>query len=73
MRWPIEQCFNEAKDELGMDHYEFRSWTAWHRHMLLVFIASAFLLEIRLQVVDKKKSNLNSSHVTVACCCSPVR
>ncbi|MHB1652896.1 MAG: hypothetical protein ACYCVD_10535 [Desulfitobacteriaceae bacterium] len=53
MRWPIEQCFNEAKDELGMDHYEFRSWTAWHRHMLLVFIASAFLLEIRLLVTDK--------------------
>ncbi|HZK85322.1 MAG TPA: hypothetical protein VFC58_11760 [Desulfosporosinus sp.] len=30
----IEQCFNEAKDKLGMDHYEFRSWTAWHRHMV---------------------------------------
>src|SRR5665648_1067286 len=55
MRWPIEQCLNEAKDKLGMDHYEFRSWTAWHRHMLLVFIASAFLLEIRLLVIDKKK------------------
>jgi len=55
MRWPIEQCFNEAKDELGMDHYKGRSWTAWHRHMLLVFIASAFLLEIRLLVTIKKK------------------
>lgn len=55
MRWPIEQCFNEAKDELGMDHYEGRSWAAWHRHMLLVFIASAFLLEIRLLVTIKKK------------------
>lgn len=55
MRWPIEQCFHEAKGELGMDHYEFRSWPAWHRHMLLVFIASGFLLEIRLQVIDKKK------------------
>jgi len=54
MRWPIEQCFHEAKSELGMDHYEFRSWTAWHRHMLLVFIASAFLFEIRLLVKDKK-------------------
>lgn len=55
MRWSIEQCFHEAKGELGMDHYEFRSWPAWHRHMLLVFIASGFLLEIRLQVIDKKK------------------
>lgn len=43
MRWPIEQCFNEAKDELGMDHYEFKSWTVWHRHMFLVSIASSFL------------------------------
>jgi SRSO17 transposase len=73
MRWPIEQCFHENKDELGMDHYEFRSWPAWHRHMLLVFIASAFLLEIRLQVTDKKKSNLKSSNGSIACCCSSVR
>src|SRR5665648_801543 len=61
MRWPIEQCFNEAKDKLGMDHYEFRSWTAWHRHMFLVFIASAFLLDIRLLVIDKKSPILTLS------------
>jgi len=73
MRWPIEQCFNEAKDELGMDHYEFRSWTAWHRHMLLVFIASSFLLDIRLLVTDKKKSYLNSSNGFITRCCSAVR
>jgi len=56
MRWPIEQCFNEMKDQLGMDHVEARSWTAWHRHMLLVFIAYEFLLDIRLLIVDQKKS-----------------
>lgn len=56
MRWPIEQCFNEMKDQLGMDHVEARSWTAWHRHMLLVFIAYEFLLEVRLLVTDQKKS-----------------
>jgi len=67
MRWPIEQCFNEAKSVLGMDHYEFRSWTAWHRHMLSVFIASAFLLEIRLHVTDKKKFNFEHSNGPVAC------
>jgi SRSO17 transposase len=73
MRWPIEQCFQEAKDKLGMDHYEFRSWAAWHRHMLLVFIASAFLLEIRLLVTDKKKPDLNTFNGSIACCFSPVR
>ena len=55
MRWPIEQCFNEMKDQLGMDHVEARSWAAWHRHMLLVFIAYEFLLSVRLLVIDKKK------------------
>src|SRR5665648_1257452 len=44
-----------------MDHYEFRSWTAWHRHMFLVFIASAFLLDIRLLVIDKKSPILTLS------------
>lgn len=55
MRWPIEQCFLEMKGQLGMDHCEARSWPAWHRHMLMVFIAYEFLLEIRLLVTDKKK------------------
>ena len=49
-RWPIEQCFEECKSFLGMDHYEGRSWKAWHRHMLFVFIAHLFLLELRLSL-----------------------
>ena len=53
MRWPIEQCFEECKDKLGMDHYEIRSWTGWHRHMLFVFIAHLFLLKMRLRFKDK--------------------
>jgi len=57
MRWPIEQCFEECKSELGMDHYEGRSWVMWHRHMLFVFIAHLFLIEVRLML--KKNSNTN--------------
>ena len=53
-RWPIERCFQEDKSELGLDHYEHRSWTAWHRHMRLVFLAQLFLL--RLQIKFKKNS-----------------
>jgi SRSO17 transposase len=52
-RWPIERCFQENKSDLGLDHYEHRSWTAWHRHMRLVFLAQLFLL--RLQIKFKKK------------------
>ena len=48
-RWPIERCFEEDKSELGMDHYEHRSWPAWHRHMRLVFLAHLFLGRLRLK------------------------
>ena len=54
MRWPIEQCFQEGKSELGMDHYEHRSWIAWHRHMTFVFIAQLFLLTIRIKFKKKR-------------------
>ena len=43
-RWPIEQCFEECKSQLGMDHCESRSWFSWHRHMFLVFLAYMFVL-----------------------------
>jgi SRSO17 transposase len=56
-RWPIERCFQEDKSELGLDHYEHRSWTAWHRHMRLVFLAQLFLL--RLQIKFKKNAGVD--------------
>jgi SRSO17 transposase len=55
MRRPIEQCFKEGKDQVGMDYYEHRSWPAWHRHMTFVFLALHFLLRMRLHF---KKSPL---------------
>lgn len=55
MRWPIEQCFQDGKSEVGMDQYEHRSWPAWHRHMLYVFLALQFLLRLRLRL--KKSSS----------------
>jgi SRSO17 transposase len=48
MRWPIETVFEEAKGELGMDHYETRSWLGWHHHMLLVSLAHHFLVRLRI-------------------------
>ena len=52
-RWPIECCFEEGKSELGMDHYEHRSWPAWHRHMRLVFLAQLFLIRLQIQYKEK--------------------
>jgi SRSO17 transposase len=62
MRWPIEQCFEEGKSELGMDHYEHRSWQAWHRHMIFVFIAQLFLLRVRYRFKKNSGSDAVSSH-----------
>ncbi len=44
-RWAIEDLFKAAKGRVGLDHYEARSWTAWHRHTTLAIIA-LLLLEL---------------------------
>ena len=46
LRWSIEQAFQRAKDDLGLDHCETRSWHGWHRHMSLVMAAAAFLAKL---------------------------
>ncbi|QNT68762.1 IS701 family transposase [Defluviicoccus vanus] len=46
LRWTIEECFLRAKDDLGLDHCEARSWHGWHRHMSLVLAAAAFLAKL---------------------------
>jgi SRSO17 transposase len=48
LRWPIEQFFQGGKSYLGMGNYEHRSWPAWHRHMIFVFLGLHFLLQMRL-------------------------
>jgi SRSO17 transposase len=42
-RWTIEACFEAAKGEVGLDEYEVRSWTGWHRHVTLAMLAHAYL------------------------------
>jgi SRSO17 transposase len=66
LRWSIEQCFKEGKDQLGMDHYEHRSWPAWHRHMIYVFLAMLFLLRVRIRL--KKNSCAHPAPSTEARC-----
>jgi SRSO17 transposase len=46
-RWAIEDAFETAKTELGLDHNETRSWHGWHRHVSLVMLAFALLMAIR--------------------------
>jgi SRSO17 transposase len=42
-RWAIEIGFEQAKGEVGLDHYEVRTWTAWYRHITLALLAHAYL------------------------------
>jgi len=53
MRWPIETIFKEAKGEVGLDHYEMRSWQGWHHHMLLVSLAHHFLVRLRIHFQEQ--------------------
>ena len=46
LRWTIEQSFQHAKDDLGLDHCEARSWHGWHRPMSLVMAAAAHLAKL---------------------------
>jgi SRSO17 transposase len=50
LRWTIEECFQRAKEELGLDHCEARSWHGWHRHMTLCMAALAFLAGLAAQL-----------------------
>ena len=46
-RWTIEECFEEAKGEVGLDQYEVRKWDVWYRHITLAMLAHACLAVIR--------------------------
>jgi SRSO17 transposase len=48
VRWQIEECFAQAKGEVGLDQYEVRTWDAWHRFVTLCLLAHAGLVVMRL-------------------------
>jgi SRSO17 transposase len=43
VRWTVEECFQAAKNEVGLDHYQVRLWHAWYRHVTLAMLAHAWL------------------------------
>ncbi len=53
IRWWIEQGYQQLKDELGLDHYEGRSWRGWHHHVTLTMLAFGFLT---LEALHAKKN-----------------
>ena len=55
-RWPIERCFEIAKSELGMDHFEMRSWRGIHRHLYLTQVSQLFCARLHQQLREKKRA-----------------
>ena len=51
-RWAIEECFEEAKGQVGLDQYEVRKWDGWRRHITLAMLAQAFLAVARHQAAQ---------------------
>lgn len=54
-RWVIEEGFERAKGEVGLDQYEVRRWDAWHRHITFALLAHAYLEVTRLAAGDSGK------------------
>lgn len=53
-RWAIEECFQAAKNECGLDEYEVRRYTGWYRHITLAMLAHAFLTALAVQAVRQE-------------------
>ena len=52
-RWAIEECFQTAKNEAGLDHYQVRGYRAWYSHITLAMLAAAYLAATRAQEAKK--------------------
>jgi SRSO17 transposase len=54
-RWQVEQAFELAKGEVGLDEYEVRTWTGWYRHVTLALFALAYLTVVRQRAQDPQR------------------
>ena len=65
-RWVCEQAHQQLKEELGLDHFEGRSWHGLHRHALMTMIAYAYLQSRRLQAGAGKKNRARAAQADAA-------
>ena len=59
-RWAIEDSFETAKNEFGLDHNESRSWHGWHRHVSMAMLAFAMMAVIRITPIHRSPKKLNA-------------
>ena len=67
-RWICEQAHQQLKEELGLDHFEGRSWIGLHRHALMTMIAYAFLQSRRLKAAGRKKKSRGAATAAEHAC-----
>jgi SRSO17 transposase len=70
-RWICEQAHQQLKEELGLDHFEGRSWQGVHRHALMTMIAYAFLQYRRLKTARREKKNQRAAASANLACRAP--
>lgn len=58
-RWFIEECFQAAKGQVGLDPYQVRHWAAWHRHITLAMLALAFLTVLATDATPARSADPN--------------
>lgn len=66
VRWAIEETFQTAKNEVGLDHYQVRRWPGWYRHITLAMLAHAFLTITRAATRPREKGGPGPSHIRSA-------
>ena len=59
-RWAIEESFQSAKGEVGLDQYEVRSWHRWYRHITLALLAHAYLTVTRAVAAQRETAKKKS-------------
>jgi SRSO17 transposase len=69
-RWHIEACFEEAKGEVGLDHYEVRGWSGWYRHITLACLAHAFLSILRSRDPETAQTLVKKGALSPKACSS---
>ena len=83
-RWAVEECFETAKQEVGLADYEIRSWHGWYRHITLAMLALAFLAGLRAKLgasapgkkgghpdLSPASASARSATSSAACCSAP--
>jgi SRSO17 transposase len=56
IRWAVEEGFEQAKGEVGLDHYKVRRWPGWYRHITLALLAHTFLAVTRAQATSSERA-----------------